>query len=113
MNNTRTKQQLYLTGEVYLLAQSKLVHQHANLLNAQNSIISADATLLWCRVTENHRNVAICTFRCVMSVFATQGICGETVPAKNVVKELDDDFFGESVKLKGKALRNLGDQDYY
>ncbi len=42
------------------------------------------------------------------------GICGETVKRKTVEKEIDDDFFEESaVKLKGKALRKLGDQDFY
>ncbi len=42
------------------------------------------------------------------------GICGETVRRKTVEKDVDDEFFErDSVKLKGKALRKLGDQDYY
>jgi hypothetical protein len=44
-------------------------------------------------------------------------ICGETVKRKTVEKEFEDDFDKEedtsAVKLKGKALRKLGDQDYY
>jgi len=39
-------------------------------------------------------------------------ICGETVKRKTVEKDLEDDFLGDSVKLKGKALRKLGD-DFY
>jgi hypothetical protein len=69
---------------------------------------------VWCRMTEEPCNVANCTFSmCMKRRLLPQGICGETVRRKTVEKELDDDFFGESVKLKGKALRKLGDQDYY
>jgi hypothetical protein len=40
-------------------------------------------------------------------------VCGETVKRKTVEKDLEDEFFEDSVKLKGKALRKLGDQDFY
>jgi hypothetical protein len=42
------------------------------------------------------------------------GICGETVKRKTIERDLEDDFPDNSaVKLKGKALRKLGDQDFY
>ncbi len=41
-----------------------------------------------------------------------EGICGETVKRQTVEKDVDD-FFDDSVKIKGKALRKLGDQDFY
>ena len=41
-----------------------------------------------------------------------EGICGETIKRKTVEKDVDD-FFDDSVKIKGKALRKLGDQDFY
>jgi hypothetical protein len=42
------------------------------------------------------------------------GICGETVKRQTVEKDLDaDGFASDSIRLKGKALRKLGDQDYY
>ena len=40
------------------------------------------------------------------------GICGEAIKRKTVEKDVDD-FFDDSVKLKGKALRKLGDQEFY
>ena len=45
-------------------------------------------------------------------------ICGETVKRQTAEHDLDDDFFKDNednsaVKLKGKALRKLGDQDFY
>jgi hypothetical protein len=42
-----------------------------------------------------------------------RGICGETVKRQTIEKDLDDDFFGETVKLKGKALRKLGDREIF
>jgi hypothetical protein len=41
-----------------------------------------------------------------------EAICGETIKRKTVEKDVDD-FFDDSVKLKGKALRKLGDQEFY
>ncbi len=41
------------------------------------------------------------------------GVCGETVKRKTVEKDLDDDLLGDSIRLKGKALRKLGDQEFY
>jgi hypothetical protein len=45
-------------------------------------------------------------------------ICGETVKRKTMERDLDDPLFKEeedtsAVKLKGKALRKLGDQEFY
>ena len=40
------------------------------------------------------------------------GICGETVKRVTVEKDVDD-FFDDSVRIKGKALRKLGDKELY
>ena len=50
---------------------------------------------------------------CFKRRFLPGGVCGETVKRQTVEREIDDDFPKESVKLKGKALRKLGDQDFY
>jgi hypothetical protein len=41
-----------------------------------------------------------------------EAVCGETIKRKTVDKDVED-FFDDSVKLKGKALRKLGDQEFY
>jgi len=41
------------------------------------------------------------------------GVCGETVKRVTVEKDVDDDFLGDSIRLKGKALRKLGDKEIY
>jgi hypothetical protein len=50
---------------------------------------------------------------CLKRRLLPQGVCGETVKRQTVEKDLDDDFLGESIKLKGKALRKLGDKEIY
>jgi hypothetical protein len=42
-----------------------------------------------------------------------RGVCGETVKRQTVERDVDDDFMGDSIKIKGKALRKLGDKEYY
>ena len=49
---------------------------------------------------------------CMKRRLLPEAICGETIKRKTVEKDVDD-FFDDSVKLKGKALRKLGDQDFY
>jgi len=50
---------------------------------------------------------------CLKRRLLPKGVCGETVKRKTVEKDLDDDFLAESIKLRGKALRKLGDKEIY
>ena len=68
---------------------------------------------IWCRDADEQCSVAKCTYAmCMKRRLLPGAICGETVKRKTVEKDLEDDFLGDSVKLKGKALRKLGD-DFY
>ncbi|MGO8805812.1 MAG: hypothetical protein ACLQO7_04310 [Candidatus Bathyarchaeia archaeon] len=68
----------------------------------------------YCRLTEELCNVANCTYSmCQKRRLLPMGVCGETVKRQTVEKDLDDPFFGESIKIKGKALRKLGDKEIY
>lgn len=68
---------------------------------------------VWCRLTEEKCDIANCTYSmCFKRRLLPKGVCGETVKRQTVEKDVDDDFFAESVRIKGKALRKLGD-DYY
>jgi len=65
-------------------------------------------------MTEEQCNIANCTYSmCMKRRLLPGGICGETVKRQTVEKDVDDDFFSDSVKLKGKALRKLGDKELY
>ena len=72
---------------------------------------------IWCREAEETCNVAKCTYSmCFKRRMLPGGICGETVKRKTIDREITDDDIPDdngAVKLKGKALRKLGDQDFY
>ncbi|MCW3995592.1 MAG: hypothetical protein NWE98_05525 [Candidatus Bathyarchaeota archaeon] len=82
---------------------------------AKNSAYFRGRDNVWCRLAEEPCNVANCTYSmCFKRRLLPKGICGETVKRKTVEHDLDDDFPQvASIKLKGKALRKLGDQDFY
>jgi len=50
---------------------------------------------------------------CLKRRLLPKGVCGETVKRQTVEKDLDDDFLAESIRLKGKALRKLGDKELF
>ena len=49
---------------------------------------------------------------CMKRRLLPKGICGETVKRQTVEKDFED-VIDEPVRLKGKALRKLGDKDFY
>ncbi len=68
---------------------------------------------VWCKDAEEPCALAKCMYAmCMKRRLLPGAICGETVRRKTVEKDLEDDFFDTSVKMKGKALRKLGD-DFY
>lgn len=69
---------------------------------------------VWCRVTEEICNIGNCTYAmCTKRRLLPHGICGETVKRKTVERSLEGDDFDNSIKLKGKTLRKLGDREIY
>ena len=67
----------------------------------------------WCRETEEICNVANCTYAfCIKRRLLPQGVCGETVKRKTVDKPPEEDM-GEAIKLRGKALRKIGERELF
>jgi hypothetical protein len=80
---------------------------------AQNNVFYRRDSI-GCRLTEEKCTIANCTYSmCIKRRLLPGGVCGETVKRKTVEKDVDDDFLGESIKIKGKALRKLGDKEIY
>ena len=68
---------------------------------------------IWCRWTDEECNVANCSYAtCVRRQLLPGGVCGESVKRKTVEKRIEDDMI-PSVKLKGKALRKIRDDEFY
>jgi len=72
---------------------------------------------VWCKEADEYCNVAKCTYSmCFKRRLLPGGICGETVKRKTIEKEPIDEFDDpapNNVRLKGKALRKLGDDDFF
>ena len=63
--------------------------------------------------TEEMCNVANCTYAlCVKRRLLPRGICGETVKRKTV-ERAPEEVIGQSIKLRGKALRKIGDREIF
>ncbi len=69
--------------------------------------------MVWCREAEENCNVAGCTYAvCVKRRLLPRGICGETVKRVTVDRDLDE-LESDSVRLKGKAFRRVGERDLF
>lgn len=96
------------------MAQSKACSPACQSFKCAKNSLFFRRDSIWCRETEEQCNVAKCTYSmCLKRRMLPEGICGETIKRKTVEKDVDDDFFTASVKLKGKALRKLGDEELF
>jgi hypothetical protein len=68
---------------------------------------------VWCRLTDERCDVAICVYAmCVKRRLLPGGICGETVKRKTVEKP-PEEVVGPAIKLRGRALRKIGDKEIF
>jgi hypothetical protein len=68
---------------------------------------------VWCRWTDEKCRVADCNYAtCVKRKLLPRGICGETVKRKTTEKRMED-VVGPPIRLRGKALRKIGDKEIF
>jgi hypothetical protein len=68
---------------------------------------------LWCTWTEDTCDVANCTYAiCVKRRLLPRGICGESIKRKTIEKE-PDEVVGPTIKLRGRALRKIGEKEIF
>ena len=68
---------------------------------------------VWCRWTEEKCNIADCNYAtCVKRRLLPGGICGESIKRKTTEKKMDE-ILEAPVKLRGKALRRLGEKEIF
>ena len=64
-------------------------------------------------MTEEKCKIENCTYAiCHKRRLLTQGICGETVKRVTVERK-PEDMPDQSIKLRGKALRRIKDNDFF
>ena len=96
------------------MAQSKACSQTCSAFKCGKNSAFYMRGSIQCRETEELCNVGNCTYSmCMKRRMLPGGVCGETVKRVTVEKDVDDDFLGDSIRLKGKALRKLGDKEIY
>ncbi|PMB74565.1 hypothetical protein C0195_02240 [Candidatus Bathyarchaeota archaeon] len=68
---------------------------------------------VWCRWTDDICDVANCRYAiCVRRRLLPGGICGETVKRKTVEKP-PEEVVGPAIKLRGRALRKIGEKEIF
>ena len=68
---------------------------------------------VWCKWTDEECEVANCSYAtCIKRRLLPGGICGETVKRKTIEREPEEALI-PSVRLKGKALRKIGEKEIY
>ena len=96
------------------MAQSKACSPTCSAFKCGKNSAFFQRNSVWCKWTEELCDVADCTYSmCAKRRLLPKGVCGETVKRQTVERDLDDDLFSESIKIKGKALRKLGDREIY
>jgi len=68
---------------------------------------------VWCRWTDENCVINNCSFStCIKRRLLPQGVCGESVKRKTVETEPEKTII-PTVRLKGKALRKLGEKEIF
>jgi hypothetical protein len=68
---------------------------------------------MWCSWTEDKCEVEDCQYAmCYKRRLLPKGICGETVKRKTIERK-PEDIPEQSIKLRGKALRRIRDDDFF
>ena len=58
-------------------------------------------------------NIADCTYAlCVKRRLMPRGVCGETIKRKTVEKQTDE-VLGPTIKLRGRAMRKIGEREIF
>jgi hypothetical protein len=96
-----------------VLAQVKTCSQKCEAFKCAKNATVQRQDGVWCRWTEDTCNVADCTYAiCVKRRLLPKGICGETIKRKTVEKP-PDEVIGPAIKLRGRALRKIGEKEIF
>lgn len=98
---------------MHVLAQVKTCSPSCESFKCAKSSAVDRSDGTWCRWTEEMCNIADCTYAlCVKRRLLPRGICGETIKRKTVEKQ-PDEVIGPPVKLRGRAMRKIGEREIF
>ncbi|MCW3982044.1 MAG: hypothetical protein NWE81_02885 [Candidatus Bathyarchaeota archaeon] len=95
------------------MGETKLCTTRCSLFKCgQNAVIHRGKDT-WCRWTDERCSVTNCNYAtCVKRRLLPAGICGETLKRKTTEKRMEE-AIGPPVKLRGKALRKVGEKEIF
>ncbi len=98
---------------VRILTEVKHCFPKCRLFRCAKNALEHRGNAAWCGWTEEECEVANCSYAtCVRRRLLRRGICGETVKRKTTEIEPEKAEI-PTVKLKGKALRKLGEKEIF
>jgi len=101
------------TKGVPILAARKYCYPKCGLFRCAKQALAFQRNNPWCRWTEEECNIANCTYAtCVKRRLLSNGICGETVK-RRTVERMPEEEIVPTVKLRGKALRKIGEKEIF
>jgi len=98
---------------VLVLSETKYCSPKCELFRCGKKALLLHGNKVWCRWTDEECEVANCSYAtCVKRRLLPRGVCGETVKRKTIEKE-PEEVLGPMVKLRGKALRKVGEREIF
>jgi len=98
---------------VFVLSEAKKCYPQCEVFRCAKKALGYRGNTAWCKWTEEECNVSNCSYAtCIKRRLLPEGICGETLKRKTVEIE-PEEAVGPPVKLKGKALRRVGEKEIF
>jgi hypothetical protein len=98
---------------VYALDETKACSPKCSFFKCGENALVYRQNDVWCRVTEDACDVANCQYTmCRKRRLLPGGICGETIKRKTTEKPIEE-VSGPTVKLRGKAMRKIGEKEIF
>lgn len=96
-----------------MLAQVKYCSPQCELFKCAKNALMKKGKTTWCRWTEEECEVSNCSYAtCIKRRLLPQGVCGESVKRKTV-ERAPEEIIPSAVKLRGKALRKIGEKEIF
>jgi len=96
-----------------MLGEVKYCYPRCQLFKCAKNAAIYKSSDVWCSWTDEKCNVANCNYStCVKRRLLPKGTCGESVKRKTTEKTMDE-IIVSPVKLRGKALRRVGEKEIF
>jgi len=104
---------LFKVKVVPVLSEPKHCSPKCELFRCGKKAVLYRGNRVWCKWTDEECEVANCSYAtCIKRRLLPRGICGETVKRKTIEREPEEATI-PVVKLRGKALRKIGEKEIF